>query len=348
MKGESNQSPATMKVVYSRLTSKQIKIAIVVILVIVLSFIWFMNVHIGILFGKKDELTKQNLKSSKHVIKFSNDVLKYEDFRRLCYRNTDPKSIGDLNVYIKMLKKRRHLLCHHQYKLFNYVYQLRIKYTTIKISEPFLVKVKKWLHDDMELINATKNQSIIFVDNMYTSESVVFNTVRANRPGLDPGNAMNYIKDLVTKTSTNCDFCSYANNTASDTFGRMESTHAVIISNAFKIEKYHGLAILKTHDPLHFTQLQFIDCMALALKYFRRVHKITPDHLYRIMYWDVLPKAGTSQTHPHIHLMLGDYAYYAKWNQLYKSGLLFSQQHGRLNYWSVLLQIHTSLGLTVR
>lgn len=238
-------------------------------------------------------------------MKFSNDIVKYEEVRRACYKQKDPKTIEDLKIHVMMLSKRRHLLCQEQYKLFQDIYRIRVKFTTIQISDSFMLKVKKWLHNNQDLIESTKNQSVIFVDNKYTSESVVFNPVRANRPGTGAGNTLNYIKELITSSSKSCDFCSYVNNTASELFGRMESKHAVIVSNTFKIEKYHGLALLKSHNPLKFKQVQFIDCMHLIMKWFKRVNLLTPGNLYRFMYWDIFPKASASQVHPHLHLMSG-------------------------------------------
>ena len=286
-----------------------------------------------------------------HVTKFSNLVVKYDDFRQQCYRNTNPKSIEDLHVYVMMLKSSsRNMLCRLHYDMFNYIYRVNLRFAEITISESFMVKLKKWLQGKKDLIEATKNQSLIFIINLYSYESVVFNTVRAKRPvaSVVEGDTLNYINRLVENSAKTCNFCLYTNNTPSDVFGRMESTYSVITSSTFKIDTYHSLALLKTHNPLYFSQLQFIDCINLALKWFDRAHDKTPSHLYRIMYWDILPKAGASQIHPHIQLSLGDYTYNTRWNQLHKAGMKFSKEHNGQNYWTTLLQIHTLLGLSVR
>ena len=53
-----------------------------------------------------------------------------------------------------------------------------------------------------------------------------------------------------------CDFCSWQELTARDSFGRIENEHAVTGSNLFKFTQHHGLVLFKHHDPLSFTEAQ--------------------------------------------------------------------------------------------
>merc|ERR1712142_553028 len=100
---------------------------------------------------------------------------------------------------------------------------------------------------------------------MQTDEAVVFNTVRANRPVASTveGDTLNYVNKLVNDSVKSCSFCSYADKTATDDLGSMESKYTVISASRYKADTYHGLASLKTHHPLYFTQHEFIDCMDL-------------------------------------------------------------------------------------
>jgi len=283
--------------------------------------------------------------SNQNIKPFSNDVDEFMKFSTTCYKGRKLNSIEDIIYFINLLKISKMPLCRNTYKLVERIYQVRLKYTTIAISDTFMLKVSKWLKGNKEMIKATKNQSLIFIDNLYTYESVVFNPVRSNRPGVSAGNVKLYIDKLVNDTSKSCDFCSYKNYTATDTFGYMNSDYSVVVSNTFKIEKYHGMVLFKQHNPVDFDQLQFIDAIHLALQWYDRTHKLLPDHKYRVMYWDILPKASASQIHPHMHLTLGDYSYYAKWNQLYHAGLKYTSNEG-LNYWKDLLQVHAALALS--
>jgi len=279
---------------------------------------------------------------------FTNQLVSFDQISSTCYQNKRPESIEDLSKFVALLhQNRQHKLCGEQYKLFKVIYAIRTKQTTVVLSETFLPKVQKWMNGNQELVEATKKQTIIFVDNKWSLESVVFNPVRAKRPGgQGQGSVAEYVNNLIDKAKEGCDFCSYKKYTAADDFGMLESERTVAISNTFKIEKYHGMIVFKQHDPVHFDQDQFIDAMDLAMRWFKTAAGRATDHKYRHMYWDCLPKASASQVHPHIHLALGDHAYYAKWNRLHKAALEFSESVPNWNYWNAMLQVHNALGLS--
>ena len=285
---------------------------------------------------------------SKKIAPFANELASFPEVMTMCYRGQSPESIEDLKKFVMLLKISEMPICQQMYELFTELYRIRVKYTTVVISDSFMLKVKKWVNNDKKLIRGTQNQSVIFIDNLYTLESVVFNPVRSNRPGVASNGAEKYIKDIVHDTGLNCDFCNYANSTACDTFGYMKSEHSVVISNTFKIDKYHGMVLFKKHNPVQIEELQYIDSMALALRWFNKTHSLSPDHRYRYMYMDILPKASASQIHPHVHLTLGDGGYYSKWNKLHRSALLYSHEHQNTNYWTNVLEVHNALGLVVR
>ena len=316
--------------------------AIVVVFIVVL--LWFKNAP-----PQESLFSKSDYHQSK-IPGFTNDLVSFESISSACYKDQKPESIEDLSKFIGMLQvKQQTKLCGEQYELFNSIYGIRTKQTTVVLSDTFLPKVQKWMNGNEELVEATKKQTIIFVDNKWSLESVVFNPVRAKRPGgQGVGSVAEYVKNLIAKAKETCDFCSYEKYTATDSFGRIESERTIAISNTFKIEKYHGMIVFKEHDPVHFNQDQFIDAMDLAMKWFKKTNLLVPDHKYRHMYWDILPKASASQVHPHIHMALANYAYYAKWNRLHKAGLKFSESIPNTNYWSAVLQVHNTLGLSIR
>lgn len=310
------------------------------------SWLWYIypNIHLN-------SIVSRNiiLKKFYPVQKFSNDVIGYDHFRQQCFKNSDPKSIEDLYKYVNLMKDRK-LLCSRNHDLFHTIYKVNLRYATISVSDTFLTKLKRWLQNNEDLIQAAKNQSLIFITNLYSYESVVFNTVRASRPvaSVKEGDAINYVNKLVMKTAHDCHLCSYKNNTAHDFSSRIESSYAVITSSTFKVDTYHSLLFFKHHNPLKFSQLEFMDAMNLAMQWYRNIHKSTPALLYRSLYWDILPKAGSEDIHPHLHLVIGDNAYNTKWNQMFQAGLKFSIENNGLNYWTSLLQIHTFLGLSLK
>ena len=300
---------------------------------------------------QQDLVSESNIyEKAKTIPSFSNALVGFDRISSVCYNNKKPASVEDLSKFTTVLRMKKNIrLCQEQYKLFKSMYSIRTKQTTVSLSETFLPKVKRWMNGSEELVEATKKQTIIFVDNKWSLESVVFNPVRAKRPGgQGVGSVAEYVKNLVAKAKQTCDFCSYKKYTATDDFGLMESKRSVAISNTFKIEKYHGMVLFKEHSPIDFKLDQFIDAMDLAMAWFKKTNSLVPDHQYRHMYWDILPKASASQVHPHIHLALGDYSYYAKWNRLHKAGLKFSESVPSWNYWSALLQIHNAFGLSAQ
>jgi len=296
-----------------------------------------------------DEFSTKKMDYS-HIPAFSNRLKGFEQISQICYKQKRPQSVEDISKFVLMLRQNtQSKLCQEQYKLFRSLYNIRTKTTTVVLSDTFLPKVKKWMNGNEELVEATKKQTIIFVDNHWSLESVVFNPVRAKRPGgQGDGNVADYVSTLIAKAKDTCDFCSYDKYTAHDTFGILSSERSVAISNTFKIEKYHGMIVFKQHDPVHFNQDQFIDAMDLAMVWFMKTSSLVPSHKYRHMYWDILPKASASQIHPHIHTSLGDYSYYSKWNKMHKAALQYSKDVPNWNYWSVVLQIHNALGLSTQ
>ena len=272
----------------------------------------------------------------------------FSDLRKLCFKGKYIDSVESLGIYLNNAMLSKSKKCRQSYDLFHSIYNIRIKYTQIYVSNTFRERLEKWLNGDKNLIRSTENQSLVFIDNLYSHESVVFNPVRSNRPGVSSNSTFIYLQKLLDSSKTECDFCSYEKYTASDSFGYMKSKHAVVVSNAFKIEMFHGMLLLFNHDYKNISETQFLSGINLALKWFQKTHSLIPSHEYRIMYWDILPKASASQVHPHLHLTLGDYSYYSKWNSLYHTALHYSSQNKGSSYFQQLIDIHDTLGLVFK
>lgn len=153
---------------------------------------------------------------------------------------------------------------------------------------------------------------MISIFNRFTYENTIFNPLRAARPGAK-GNVeeiSSYLVNLLSETEKSCDFCQYSTMTAEESFGRIESTHASTAGNSFKYDVFHGLVMLRHHNPLQFNKEQLLDFMHTAMRWFATAHKVDPTYRYPHLMWDILPKASASQVHPHAQLSLSPDRFY--------------------------------------
>jgi len=72
---------------------------------------------------------------------------------------------------------------------------------------------------------------------------------------------------LYEQTKDNCDFCNYGNFTALDALGRIETVHSYTAANAFKLDRWHGLVMLRKHHPFNWNEEQFLDLMSTMMKW---------------------------------------------------------------------------------
>eukprot|EP00899_Mesostigma_viride_P007252 jgi/Mesvir1/16528/Mv10074-RA.2 len=101
-----------------------------------------------------------------------------------------------------------------------------------------------------------------------------------------------------------CDFCAWRDLTAEDEFGRYETELVVTASNLFKYCGTHGLVLFKHHDPLHFNARHVAEALLASAEWFRRGHTARPEHFYPLLVWNCLPRAGASQFHGHLQVLL--------------------------------------------
>ena len=66
------------------------------------------------------------------------------------------------------------------------MFSLDIRFATVKIPEPFKVKVRRWLGNNEKLFKEVYNQSVINIINHITHEHTVFNPIRDKRPVAKP------------------------------------------------------------------------------------------------------------------------------------------------------------------
>ncbi|XP_054750031.2 uncharacterized protein LOC129255725 [Lytechinus pictus] len=250
-----------------------------------------------------------------HPVRFSLKLPQESEwYEAQCFGKIDEKlSISTLEDTIGRWQIALHPDCVKAFHKFTTMYSISRRSGHVVIPETFQTKVLKWLGNDEELLKEVKLQYITTIFNRYTHESSVFNPLRAKRPGVsDPGEDLDrYIEELIGSTQ-NCDFCDFKFKTAEDTFGRIESEHAVTASNTFKYDAYHALIILKNHHPFKFSEEQFLDMFDVAMKWFLKVHSTDKQYEYPQLMWDTLPKASASQIHPHAQASVSSERHYGK------------------------------------
>ncbi|GFR87258.1 hypothetical protein ElyMa_006071600 [Elysia marginata] len=239
------------------------------------------------------------------------------------------------------------LKCRELYEKFVSIFSFEARDAPLKLPTKFMTKLKHWLGDSDELLQQAYNQEVIHVVSEYTREHTIFNSLRDKRPVLPPAESEDeYFNKLLAETAKNCDFCNYKENTAEHIFGRLESKHSFTASNAFKLDTLHALVAPKKHDPLHWTLEEFLDLFGLVGSWLKKAHAYYPNAKFPSLIWDVLPKCGASQVHPHLHVMLDPERYHGQIEAWREGAEDYDRDHGN-NYFTDMVNIYSALNLTV-
>ncbi|WAR25349.1 hypothetical protein MAR_011053 [Mya arenaria] len=199
----------------------------------------------------------------------------------------------------------------------------------------------------VDLPDPFKVKRMVFIRNKYTREENVFNPLRSKRPLPKLEKPERHIEELSTQTKEGCDFCRYHEYTARDSLGRVEGLHSFTAANTFKLDRWHDLVLLKKHDPINWTQEEFLDLMETLLK-FEKVNQADQNYVYPSAIWDLLPHAGASQVHPHLHSFMDKERYQGFQDQWREAAMRYSGDFPKRNYFSDLIQLHAIMGLTVQ
>ncbi|XP_038068819.1 uncharacterized protein LOC119738146 [Patiria miniata] len=272
-------------------------------------------------------------------------------YHSVCFRGIEHElSISTLDDFIeKWAVAYTNTECSDMYNTFSSIYSVSRRSGQLIIPETFQTKLLRWLGNDEELLKEAKLQFITSIYNKYTHEHTLLNPLRAKRPGVnDLEDIDEYMEDLVKKSEKNCDFCDYKYKTAEDTFGRIESDLSATAANAFKMDGFHALVILKNqHDPRLITEELFLDAMHVSMKWFMKVYDTDKQYRYPHMIWDSLPKASASQIHPHAQITLSPVRHYGGIEHFRKAAIKYGRENHGKNYFTDLIKIHNALGLTV-
>lgn len=83
----------------------------------------------------------------------------------------------------------------------------------------------------------------------------------------------------------------------------------------------------------------------LALTWYKAVKKQDKDAKYPALLWDVMPKSGASQVHPHFQTSFGVNNYYGGMRRWLEASKRYYQDNKR-NFFDDFILIHSALGLT--
>ncbi|KAL7633332.1 UNVERIFIED_CONTAM: hypothetical protein RMT77_016438 [Armadillidium vulgare] len=254
------------------------------------------------------------------------------------------KLVSDIKSLKKSTSKNG---CEDYLDEFDNIFKVSHQYSrALSFPKKFQERLRKSLNEN--LFNSLSHQLLIYVFNHVTLESSVYNPLRSKRPVVhNDENIWSYVEKLSSETHPNCDFCKYKDFTAVDELGRHETQFTVRVTNTFKLEKWHGMIIMKKHHPTNFSLQEFEMFLNDVVNWANEVQVVDPSYIYPSAVWDVLYKAGASQIHPHIHVLVSRNYYFGKVEQLRRAAQNYFEKTGH-NYFTKLVEIYSALGLAVR
>ena len=198
-----------------------------------------------------------------------------------------------------------------------------------------------------EVVNRIEHQKIINIKNKWTDESTLFNSLRAYRPGIrgkDLEKEKNYIKNLISESEEECDFCKPEEYTPEDIFGRVHGKHSITAANLAKYDVWSSLVIFNRHNPIKFDLKELSDYIKTGFAWFDEVNNHDPQFRFPFFIWNCMPRAGASQIHGHCQILMSKEPY-SKVEILRKTCQKYTEETG-FDYFQDLKLVHGSLGLS--
>ena len=272
----------------------------------------------------------------------------------MCYRmfgNID--SIIDLEKRVKTLRETDPTA----YAILKRIYRFDYGVGSLIIPNSFKTKISdyfgrrnasgKIIESPEEVVARIENQEIIRITNKWTGESTLFNSLRADRPGIkgtDVEREKNHISKLITESEKRCDFCQPEKYTPEDVIGRIYGDHSITAANLAKYDVWSSLVIFHNHNPLKFTLEEFSDYIDTSFAWFEAVNNHSPEFRFPFFVWNCLSRAGASQVHGHCQILMSKEPY-AKVETLNKTYQNYKRETGA-DYFQDLYRAHNSLGLS--
>ncbi|MBI4814573.1 MAG: hypothetical protein HY802_10015, partial [Methanobacterium sp.] len=198
-----------------------------------------------------------------------------------------------------------------------------------------------------EVLDRIKHQNIINIHNKWTGEGTLFNSLRANRPGIrekDKEKEKKHIFKLIEESGKECDFCHPDKYTPEDIFGRIQGKHSITAANLAKYDVWSSLVIFNNHNPLEFSFEEFSDYLETGFAWFQTVNRHSPQFRFPFFIWNCLPRAGASQIHGHCQILMSKEPY-SRVEMLQKAGQQYQLETGD-DYFQDIYTVHRLLGLS--
>lgn len=198
-----------------------------------------------------------------------------------------------------------------------------------------------------EVLDRIQKQKIIKIQNKWTGEGTLFNSIRAERPGIRDrakDEEKNHIFQLIEESRKNCDFCHPEKYTPEDVFGRINGKHSITAANLAKYDVWSSLVIFRNHNPLEFSFEEFSDYLETGFTWFQAVNNRNPQYKYPFFVWNCLPRAGASQVHGHCQILMSKEPY-SRVEILQKAWQQYGIETGD-DYFQDIYTVHRLLGLS--
>jgi hypothetical protein len=246
------------------------------------------------------------------------------------------------------------------FHIFKRIYHVSEDTGLFRVPETFRGKLREYfghrdeggrlLESEDEVINRIGKQKIIKTFNKWTGEGALFNSLRAERPGMTEKDVLmerERFKQLIDKSSENCDFCQPEKYTPEDVFGRVKGKFSVTVANIAKYDAYSSLVIFRRHNPIDFNLAEFSDYIETGFSWFRKVYQHDKSFKYPFFIWNCLPRAGASQIHGHAQVLMARDQPYARVEFLRNVSGEYKKITGA-DYFQDLYLAHKFLGLSYK
>jgi hypothetical protein len=208
--------------------------------------------------------------------------------------------------------------------------------------------MEAWVAERFGPVEQVCRQRVVRVANRWTFEGAIFNPLRANRPdaGLVAGpDHIAAVRQRIEQARGD-DFCRLLDKTPADIFGRVAGRFSRTAANVARADGWHGIVVFDEHDPLALGAEQIADGLNVAREWAARAHAVTPEARHLFMLWNCLWRAGASQVHAHLQMLLSremPQARVALWRSAAQGYLSIT---GRA-YFPDLAATHQALSLTL-
>jgi hypothetical protein len=219
---------------------------------------------------------------------------------------------------------------------------LRVEVVTGQTDPP--PELHDWLERQFGSVEAVLEQRVTRVVNRWTQDGALFSPLRSRRPQDGGENAAG--EDPYRDGEGTDPFCHPETGTPADTFGRIESRHAITGANAAKYDGQHGIVVFRRHHPLDFDEETVIDLLDIGRRWAQAAQQADPDASAYLLIWNAGPRAGGSIVHGHAQVMLGRPPHYPQVERLRRDAQRYRSETGRA-YLHDLVTVHRDLGLVI-